>query len=46
VTATPANVCPLRCYEARGADRADVTNDELGQIANARDECRRTRIVG
>ena len=35
VTATPANVCPLHCYEARGADRASVTNEELGQIAPA-----------
>ncbi len=35
VTATPANVCPLRCYEARGADKADVTGDELAQIAPA-----------
>ncbi|HEY8076621.1 MAG TPA: hypothetical protein VIF62_20995 [Labilithrix sp.] len=35
VTATPANVCPLHCYEARGADKADVSNDELAQIAPA-----------
>lgn len=34
-TATPANVCPLQCYEARGADKASVTNEELGQIAPA-----------
>jgi hypothetical protein len=35
VTATPANVCPLHCYEARGADKALVSNEELGQIAPA-----------
>jgi len=34
-TATPANVCPLSCYEARGADKSNVTNEELGQIAPA-----------
>jgi hypothetical protein len=34
-TATPANVCPLHCYEARGADHAAVSNEELGQIAPA-----------
>jgi hypothetical protein len=34
-TTPPQGTCPLHCYVAWGADRAEVTNDELSQIQTA-----------
>jgi hypothetical protein len=31
----PADACPLTCYEARGSERVNVTNEELTQLRSA-----------
>jgi hypothetical protein len=31
----PADACPLTCFEARGSERVNVTNEELTQLRSA-----------
>jgi hypothetical protein len=33
--APPADACPLTCFEARGSERASVTNEEQAQLRTA-----------
>jgi hypothetical protein len=34
-SAPPADACPLSCYEARGADKAPLTDEENAQLRSA-----------
>ena len=34
-SAPPADACPLHCYEARGSEAVDLTNEEVNQLRSA-----------